>query len=78
MQAWDFQQNKLNKLLETGTQSNINADTVRAIPIPIFTKQEKQFINKTLNSIYNNIEIEKDILYSLKKQKEYLLRNMFV
>ena len=73
-----FQQNKLNKLLETGTQSNINADTVRAIPIPIFTKQEKQFINKTLNSIYNNIEIEKDILYSLKKQKEYLLRNMFV
>lgn len=73
-----FQQNKLNKLLETGTQSNINADTVRAIPIPIFTKQEKQFINKTLNSIYNNIEIEKDILYGLKKQKEYLLRNMFI
>ena len=73
-----FQKYKLNSLLETGTQSNINADTVKSIKIPVFEKCTKSKIVNLLNVLHNSIENEKDILAKYETQKEYLLSNLFI
>lgn len=72
-----FRENKLHKYLETGTQSNINADFVKNIEIPDYGLKNKQII--TLLSLFDEkIQKEKDILSLYKKQKAYLLQNMFI
>lgn len=73
-----FQKHKLNNLLETGTQSNINADTVKSIKVPIFEANTKEQIVNLLNALYKSIENEKDILNKYITQKEYLLSNLFI
>ena len=72
-----FRENKLHNYLETGTQSNINADFVKNIEIPDYGLKNKQII--TLLSLFDEkIQKEKDILSLYKKQKAYLLQNMFI
>lgn len=73
-----YQKYKLQSFLETGTQSNINADTIRKIPIPFMNNEDKNKISKGLNLFDNSISIDKIIIEKLLCQKTYLLNNLFV
>ena len=73
-----FKKSKIQSLLETGTQSNINADTVKSIKVPKLRDDEKERITNIFIKIDQLINNEKEILNSLQKQKNFLLKNMFV
>lgn len=73
-----FRENKLHKYLETGTQSNINADFVKSIEIPYYGDSKNKQIVSLLSLMDERIQKEKDILALYKKQKAYLLSNMFI
>ncbi|SUB95533.1 restriction endonuclease subunit S [Prevotella intermedia] len=73
-----FKYRHLYKYLETGTQSNINADTVRRIMIPNYGHSRNIEIASTLRSIDAKIDNELSILELLNSQKQYLLRQMFI
>ena len=73
-----FKYRHLYKYLETGTQSNINADTVRRIMIPNYGYSRNIEIASTLKSIDAKIDNELSILELLNSQKQYLLRQMFI
>ena len=73
-----FRHRYIYKYLETGTQSNINAEIVRTIPIPDFGVDHNIAIGKILSSIDKKISIEKKISQLLLKQKKYLLHNLFI
>lgn len=73
-----FKKNKIRSLLETGTQSNINADTVKSIKVPKLKADEKERITNIFIKIDQLIKNEKQILNLLQKQKNFLLKNMFV
>ena len=73
-----FRENKLHKYLETGTQSNINADFVKSIEIPDYGAVKNEQIVTLLSLLDERIQKEKDILSLYKKQKAYLLNNMFI
>ncbi len=73
-----FKNNKIHRLLETGTQSNINADMVRAIEIYDFGEERNKQITKLLRAYDERLKIEKDMLTTYKKQKAYLLSQMFI
>ena len=73
-----FRENKLHKYLETGTQSNINADFVKSIEIPYYGESKNKQIVSLLSLMDERIQKEKDILSLYKKQKAYLLSNMFI
>ena len=73
-----FRENKLHKYLETGTQSNINADFVKSIEIPYYGDSKNKQIVSMLSLMDERIQKEKDILALYKKQKAYLLSNMFI
>ena len=73
-----FRENKLHKYLETGTQSNINADFVKSIEIPDYGTVKNEQIVTLLSLLDERIQKEKDILSLYKKQKAYLLSNMFI
>lgn len=73
-----FKENKLHRLLETGTQSNINSDMVKSIMVADFGYEENNKIIKILKAYDAKIQIEKDILSAYKKQKAYLLKEMFI
>ena len=73
-----FKENKLHRYLETGTQSNINADFVKGIEIPDYGYCKNKLIVSLLFLMDEKIKKEKDILSLYKKQKAYLLQNMFI
>ena len=73
-----FKYRHLYKYLETGTQSNINADTVRRIMIPNYGHSRNIKIASTLKSIDAKIDNELSILELLNSQKQYLFRQMFI
>ena len=73
-----FRYRHLYKYIETGTQSNINADTVRRIMIPNYGHSRNIEIASTLKSIDAKIDNELSILELLNGQKQYLLRQMFI
>lgn len=73
-----FKKYKIRTFLETGTQSNINADIVKSIKIPKIKKDEKEKITDLLIKIDQLIDNEKQILDFHKKEKKYLLKNMFI
>ena len=73
-----FRENKLHKYLETGTQSNINAHFVKSIEIPNYGDSKNKQIVSLLSLMDERIQKEKDILALYKKQKAYLLSNMFI
>ena len=71
-----FRETQIHRLLETGTQSNINADTVRDIEIPFYSNI-LVFV-KTLQAIENRLDNEKDMLSRLMDLKTYLLSRLFI
>ena len=73
-----FKEKKLHRFLETGTQSNINADFVKIIEIPDYGKARNDLITSILSLFDEKIQIEKEIFELYKKQKAYLLQNMFI
>ena len=71
-----FRETQIHRLLETGTQSNINANTVRHIEIVFYSNIS--ILVKTLQAIEHRLNNEKDILSRLMDLKTYLLSNLFI
>lgn len=71
-----FRDTKIHRHIETGTQSNINAETVRNIEIPFQSNHSK--LVETLNSIEKRLNNEKDMLSLLVDLKAYLLSKLFI
>ena len=68
----------IHKYLETGTQSNINADIIRGIMIPIYGHSRNMKIASTLQGIDVKIDNELSVLKLHNKQKNYFLSQMFI
>ena len=73
-----FKYRHIHKYLETGTQSNINADIVRSIMIPDYGHGRNIEIASTLQSIDAKINNELSVFEQFNKQKNYLLSQMFI
>lgn len=71
-----FRETKIHRHIETGTQSNINAEIVRNIDIPFQSNHLK--LVETLNSIEKRLNNEKDMLTLLLDLKAYLLSKLFI
>ena len=73
-----FYKKYIHKYIETGTQQNLKAETIKnfKIKIPPLEKQEK--ISKFLSSIDKYIQIHEQDLNNLKKYKKGLLQKMFI
>ena len=73
-----FKYRHIHKYLETGTQSNINADIVRGIMIPTYGHSRNMEIASTLQGIDAKIDNELSVLELFNRQKSYLLSQMFI
>ena len=73
-----FKYRHIHKYLETGTQSNINADIVRGIMIPTYGHSRNMEIASTLQGIDAKIDNELSVLELFNRQKKYLLSQMFI
>ena len=73
-----FKDRHIHKYIETGTQSNINADIVRGIMIPTYGYSHNIEIASTLQSVDAKIENELSVLEQLYRQKGYFLSRMFI
>ena len=73
-----FKNRHIHKYLETGTQSNINADIVRSIMVPDYGHGRNIEIASTLQSIDAKIDNELSVLEQFNKQKNYLSSQMFI
>lgn len=71
-----FRDTKIHRHIETGTQGNINAETVRNIEIPFQSNHSK--LVETINSIEKRLNNEKDMLSLLVDLKAYLLSKLFI
>jgi len=66
----------IHKYIETGTQGNLNAKTVKSLKIKLPTLQEQQKIAQVLSNADKEIELLKDELQELKKQKKGLMQKL--
>ena len=73
-----FKYHYIHKYLETGTQSNINADIIRGIMIPTYGHSRNMEIASTLQGIDIKIDNELSVLKLFNRQKNYLLSQMFI
>ncbi len=73
-----FIQQHIQKYIETGTQGNLNAKTVRGYDIPLPAIDEQQKIADFLSSLDDKLTLEKEKLDQLKRYKQGLLQRMFV
>ena len=73
-----FKYRHIHKYLETGTQSNINADIVSGIMIPTYGHSRNMKIASTLQGIDAKIDNELSVLKLFNRQKNYLLSQMFI
>ena len=73
-----FKYHYIHKYLETGTQSNINADFIRGIMIPTYGHSRNMEIASTLQGIDVKIDNELSVLKLFNRQKNYLLSQMFI
>ena len=71
-------QKRISKFITTGTQANLNAETVKGFEIPIPVIEEQILIAKFLTSIDEKIKIEERISKNYEQQKKYLLQNLFI
>ena len=73
--------NYLHPLIQKGAKNTINITNGRfmenSIPLPKAEGEAKR-LALILASIQNKIILEQDLLHSLQKQKQYLLRQMFI
>ena len=61
-----------------GTMKTAYLKDINNIRCPIPTKETQQEIAKMPSLLNSKIELEQDILDTLNKQKQYLLRQMFI
>ena len=73
-----FKYRHIHKYLETGTQSNINADIVRGIMIPDYGYRRNMQIASILQSIDMKSNNESSILVQYCQQKNNLLSSLFI
>ena len=73
-----FKYHYIHKYLETGTQSNINADIIRGIMIPTYGHSRNMEIASTLQGFDAKIDNELSVLELFNRQKNYLLSQMFI
>jgi len=66
-----FKYHYIHKYLETGTQSNINADIIRGIMIPTYGHSRNMEIASTLQGIDVKIDNELSVLKLFNRQKNY-------
>ena len=73
--------NYLHPLIQKGAKNTINITNNRflenSIPLPK-TENEAVYIANALTSIQTKIDTEKNLLRSYEKEKQYLLRQMFI
>ena len=73
--------NYLHPLIQKGAKNTINITNGRflenTIPLPK-KEEETKCLAWVLTSIQNKIILEEDLLHSYQKQKQYLLRQMFI
>ena len=73
--------NYLHPLIQKGAKNTINITNTRflenSIPLPK-TEDEAVYIANALTSIQTKIDIEKSLLRSYEREKQYLLRQMFI
>ena len=73
--------NYLHPLIQKGAKNTINITNARflenSIPLPK-TEDEVVYIANALTSIQTKIDVEKSLLCSYEKEKQYLLRQMFI
>ena len=68
----------IDKYITTGTQGNLNAETVKNFDIMVPSFEEQIKITSFISSIEDKIEIEKQVLKAYEDQKQYLLQNLFI
>ena len=73
-----FKDNGIQAFIETGTQGNLNAHTVKNIIIPYPNRDEQNKIASCISSIEIKIEKEQEKLNSLNEYKKGLLQQMFI
>ena len=73
-----FKYRYIHKYLETGTQSNINADIVRGIMIPTYGYSHNIEIASPLQGVDAKIDNELSVQELLHRQKNYFLSQMFI
>lgn len=73
-----FKYRHIHKYLETGTQSNINADIVRNIMIPDYGYHRNLEIASILQSFDVKITNEYSVIKRYNQQKKYLLSSLFI
>ena len=73
-----FKYRYIHKYLETGTQSNINADIVRGIMIRTYGYSHNIEIASTLQGVDAKIDNELSVQELLHRQKNYFLSQMFI
>ena len=71
-----FRKTQIHKYLETGTQSNINADTVKSIKVPFYENQSTYV--KTMLAVERKLNDEKEKLVVYISLKKTLLRDLFI
>lgn len=68
----------VHRFVETGTQGNLNAQTVKNIPVALPIKEEQQKIATFLTTLDEKITAEKSKLTAAREFKKALLQRMFV
>ena len=66
------------RIMTEGTMKTAYLKDINNIRCPIPTKETQQEIAKMPSLLNSKIELEQDILDTLNKQKQYLLRQMFI
>ncbi|MBQ2946671.1 MAG: restriction endonuclease subunit S [Bacilli bacterium] len=73
-----YQNNYYDRLVSTGTQSNLNADKVKKIKIYLPNIEEQNALSKIFICLDKKINFESNKLNKLIKLKKGLIQNMFV
>ena len=73
-----YQNNYYDKLVSTGTQSNLNANKVKNIKIYLPNIEEQNNIANIFNCVDNKIYYEYKKMNNLIKLKKGLMQNLFV
>lgn len=68
----------IHRYVETGTQGNINAHTVKNLNIKLPTSKEQDLISSFFNYLDYQIENLNKKIKEYKKFKRYLLQKMFI
>ncbi|WP_153398225.1 restriction endonuclease subunit S [Chryseobacterium vaccae] len=68
----------INKYITTGTQGNLNAETIKNFEVAFPNSLEQNSIAQLLSSIDAKKQIERNLLKIYQFQKNYLLQNLFI